>query len=47
MNLSMKYSIGLYGVLCLLAGLSGCEEMVLFPSLAVKIRFLFLTRTSF
>ena len=27
MNLSMKYSIGLYGVLCLLAGLSGCEEL--------------------
>ena len=27
MNLSMKYSIGLYGALCLLAGLSGCEEL--------------------
>ena len=27
MNLSMKYSIGLYGGLCLLAGVSGCEEL--------------------
>lgn len=27
MNLSMKYNIGLYGALCLLAGLSGCEEL--------------------
>lgn len=27
MNWSMKYSIGLYGALCLLAGLSGCEEL--------------------
>lgn len=27
MNLSMKYSIGLYGALCLLAGLSSCEEL--------------------
>ncbi len=27
MNLSMKYSIGLYGALCLLARLSGCEEL--------------------
>ena len=27
MKLVMKYSVGLYGVLCLLTGFSGCEEL--------------------